>query len=257
MGGKAALLVIITLIFSSLFLTTCTGSPFPDTQNSQDAFSKNTTKIPVTTEFAQVENTRQSYVAVCQTLSSAVIRIQATSDTVSASGTGFLVDPRGYLLTNHHVIENSQQITVTLADGNIMNASVVSSDVKRDIALLKISSERKDFPILTMGSSSEAAVGMVVLTAGFPLGNDLPGPITISQGMISAKRIFDRENYVQIDAGVNPGDSGGPVVDAYSGQVLGIVTAGINPEFADAGNIGLTIPVDEVKTLIQNGLNNK
>jgi S1-C subfamily serine protease len=182
-----------------------------------------------------------------------VVRLDVAGARFTAAGSGFIVDSRGYILTNQHVIDQTTRITATLSDGTTISATVVASDTNRDIALIKLTTTRTGFPTAALGSSSSAVVGQEVFACGFPLGPDLPGPATFSKGIISAFRTYDGWKYIQTDTPINPGNSGGCLFD-LSGNVLGITSAAIVPPNMDAEEINLVIPIDEVKTFIQNNV---
>lgn len=179
-----------------------------------------------------------------------VVRIDVSGSGFTASGSGFLIDARGYVMTNQHVIDQATQINVTIMDGSVFAAKVVGSDANRDLAMLKLNTNRTNFPVAILGSAADTYVGETVLAVGFPLGTELPGPATFTHGIVSAERTLQGLNYVQMDASINPGNSGGCLVN-LNGQVLGITTAGIVPLRVDAEGIGLSIPVDEAKPFIQ------
>lgn len=156
-----------------------------------------------------------------------------------ALGSGFIVDPAGYIVTNNHVVDHAHKITVTLDDGNVYPAKVVGRDAKTDLAVLKIDAG-KPVPYLAFGDSAKERVGDWVVAVGNPFG--LGG--TVTAGIVSA---HDRDlnngpydDYLQIDAPINPGNSGGPLFN-QSGQVVGIDTAIYSPNGGSVG-IGFAIP---------------
>jgi len=157
-------------------------------------------------------------------------------------GSGVIVSPDGYMLTNHHVIEGADEIKVVLADGQSVNVSVVGSDADSDVALLKIDSDRP-LPAVPFGKSGEQQVGDVVLAIGNPFGVGQ----TVTQGIISATGrshlgINTFENFIQTDAAINPGNSGGALVNAQ-GELIGINTAIFSQSGGSLG-IGFAIPID-------------
>lgn len=250
-------LIAILFMSASILLFSCTGGQGPlETQSAQGTPGTNSSSVATVTAVVTALSTLQDtqpLVGVARDLTPSVVRVNIAGKGFSVSGSGFFVDHRGYIVTNQHVINNANKITIVLMDGSSYSASVISSDAKLDVALLKVSSKSSDFPAVTLGSSSSVAVGTEIMTAGFPMGTQLPGPVTFTHGIVSAVRNFEGSNYIQVDAAINPGNSGGPLVD-NSGRILGIVTAGINPMFTDTENIGLAIPIDEVKQIIQNGV---
>ncbi len=156
-----------------------------------------------------------------------------------SQGSGFIVTPEGYIMTNAHVVKGASKITVTLNDGLEMDASLVGLDSSTDLAILKI--EGKDYPYLTMGNSDVMDIGEWVVAIGnpFQLGS------TLTVGVVSAKRrqnlqITKREDFIQTDAAINPGNSGGPLLN-LKGQVIGINTAIVSRSGGHMG-IGFAIP---------------
>jgi serine protease Do len=164
-------------------------------------------------------------------------------------GTGFVYDPTGYLLTNHHVIAKANEVTVRLLDGREVNGTVVGSDKHTDIAVVKV--EEKNLPALPLGDSDTSDVGDWVIAIGNPFGLSH----TVSAGIVSAKgrtrddvRGLDPSgyfNFIQTDASINPGNSGGPLLN-LQGEVIGINSA----VRANANGIGFAIPINMVKQLL-------
>ncbi|MBB1125419.1 Do family serine endopeptidase [Thiospirillum jenense] len=162
-------------------------------------------------------------------------------------GSGFIIDPKGYVVTNHHVIADADQISVTLTDGRRFDAKLVGRDVKTDLALLKITSPTP-LPAVALGTSTSARVGDWVLAIGNPFG--LGG--SVSAGIISARgrdiQSGPYDDYLQIDAPINRGNSGGPLFDA-SGKVIGVNTAIYSPSGGNIG-IGFAIPAETVAMIV-------
>lgn len=176
------------------------------------------------------------------------------------SGSGVIVDKRGYIVTNNHVVQGGQSIEVMFADGNkIENVQVAGTDPNDDLAVLKINPPA-NMVVATLGDSSKLRVGQEVLAVGNPLGITE----TVTHGIISALGRTVSEstttipNTIQTDAPINPGNSGGALAD-LQGNVIGIPTlAAIDPEFnAPASGVGFAIPINQVKLIvpqiIQNG----
>jgi serine protease Do len=156
-----------------------------------------------------------------------------------ALGSGFIIDPAGYIVTNNHVVDHAHKIKVTLGDGKSYPAKVIGRDAKTDLALLKIDAGQP-VPYVAFGNSEKERVGDWVVAVGNPFG--LGG--TVTAGIVSA---HDRDlnngpydDYLQIDAPINPGNSGGPLFN-QSGQVIGIDTAIYSPNGGSVG-IGFAIP---------------
>ena len=163
---------------------------------------------------------------------------------VSGMGTGVILDGRGYVLTNYHVVDKVQGIEVHLSDGTVYPARVLQFDESMDLAMLKVDAGRA-LPAVTIGSSSDLMVGESVITIGNAFGYEN----TVSVGIISALKrnvtLADDQvyrNLIQTDACINPGNSGGPLVN-IDGELIGINVA----VRAGAQGIGFALPVDEVK----------
>ena len=156
------------------------------------------------------------------------------------AGSGFIIDPAGFIVTNHHVAGNADSIVVALADGTELPAKLVGSDELTDIAVIKVNAG-KPLPFVTWGDSRTMDVGDWVIAAGNPFG--LGGSVTA--GIISARgrdigaSPFD--DFLQIDAPINPGNSGGPVFNS-AGQVVGVTTAIVSPNGGGSVGIGFAVP---------------
>ncbi|MEQ9450259.1 MAG: DegQ family serine endoprotease [Pseudomonadales bacterium] len=163
-------------------------------------------------------------------------------------GSGFILDAAGYVVTNHHVIAGADEITVTLDDGDKFDAVLVGEDPKTDLALLKITSDGA-LPHVALDNSDNIRVGDWVLAIGNPFG--LGG--TATAGIVSAKsrdiQAGPYDDYLQIDAPINSGNSGGPVFDTQ-GRVIGVNTAIYSPNGGSVG-IGFAIPASQVATIIK------
>jgi serine protease Do len=163
-------------------------------------------------------------------------------------GSGFIVHPDGYIVTNNHVVDRARQIEVELLDGRKLPADLISTDPEADLAILKIKSD-KPLPTLELGDSADLLVGEPTIAVGNPLGFSH----TVSSGIVSAlhRDLKSRDdqivlgNLIQTDAAINPGNSGGPLLNAY-GQVIGINTA----IRGDAQNIGFAIQVSKLRDMI-------
>ncbi|MFM9114566.1 MAG: trypsin-like peptidase domain-containing protein [Planctomycetota bacterium] len=176
-----------------------------------------------------------------------------SSDQLS-SGTGFIVDRRGYILTNHHVIRGPGNIVIRLpgAEQKRVPAQVVAQDPRRDIALLRVDpSQFEQFDALRF-SSQEAARATSVAVFGFPLGDDIGTDVRITTGVVSALPEQSEEGMLLLDCRINPGNSGGPVV-SRSGQVLGMVTAKTDVRLG-LDSYGMALPVRELVTFLKQAL---
>ncbi|MFG6202573.1 S1C family serine protease, partial [Nonomuraea sp. JJY05] len=176
-------------------------------------------------------------------------------ETGSGGGSGFVVDGRGHIVTNAHVIRGSDRATVVLNDGRRINARVIGEDDDEDLAVLEVDYPRELTPA-TLGRSGDLAVGDQVLAIGSPLG--LSG--TVTAGIVSA---LDREvrlgsarrTAVQTDASINPGNSGGPLVNAR-GEVVGVNTAIASGRGGGNIGIGFAIPIDRAAPIAERIIRN-
>lgn len=161
-------------------------------------------------------------------------------------GSGFIISDDGQIVTNHHVIEGAAQVRIKMADGTEFDATIIGSDPLTDIALLDIDGE--DLPTVSFGSSDELRVGEEVIAVGSPFG--LGG--TVTSGIISAKSRninsgpFD--DFIQTDAAINRGNSGGPLFN-MDGEVVGVNTAIYSPDGGSVG-IGFSVPADLVTDIV-------
>jgi len=167
---------------------------------------------------------------------------------VKGMGSGVIINSKGYIVTNHHVIAGSDRIDVTLVDGRKLSGRLIGADASSDIAIVKVDEE--GLPAAEWGESDELRVGQFVIAIGNPFG--LVGGPTVTTGVVSAlNRNIQVENQVyesliQTDAAINPGNSGGPLVDS-GGRVIGISTAML--PFAQG--IGFAIPINSVKKIVE------
>lgn len=167
---------------------------------------------------------------------------------VFSLGSGFIIDPKGYVITNNHVVAEADEVTITLSDNTKYKADIIGRDPKTDLALLKID-PKKDLPYVPLGDSDKMRVGDWVIAIGNPFG--LGGSVT--QGIISARQRsinagpFD--DFLQTDAPINRGNSGGPLFNT-SGEVIGITSAIFSPSGGSVG-IGFAIPTALAKPVIE------
>ena len=168
---------------------------------------------------------------------------RSPGEPVPGSGSGVIIDAsEGYVVTNHHVIDNAEEITVRLEDRRTLEAELIGSDPQTDIALLRI--EAEDVSELPLGDSNTLEIGDFVVAIGSPFNLDQ----TVTLGIVSAlgrrSNIPDGryEDFIQTDASINPGNSGGPLVD-LDGRLVGINTALLSPGNAAAGNVGIGFAV--------------
>lgn len=252
--------VAVTLL--SFFLG---GWFFVNQQSNPTSLTNITTSVPI----AYASSAGSTGVAdIVDSVGPAVVYIEADSNSFNgsslgfygrnlpqqlekATGTGFIIDPNGYILTNQHVVDGAKNIKVTLQGKDPLNASVVGQDYELDLAILKI--DANNLPMIPMGDSDTMRPGDSVIAIGNPLGLDH----TVTTGVVSAKgrpiTIQDRnyKNLIQTDAAINPGNSGGPLIN-MQGQVIAINTA----ISADAQGIGFAIPINTAQSIMQELMSN-
>ena len=162
-------------------------------------------------------------------------------------GSGFVIDKDGFILTNNHVVENTEEIKVKLADKREYDAKIVGRDTKTDLALIRIESDHPLVP-LALGDSDKLYVGDWVIAIGNPFGLEA----TVTAGIVSAKYrdigAGSYDNFIQTDASINPGNSGGPLLNT-AGEVVGINTAILSRSGGSVG-IGFAIPINMAKDLL-------
>ena len=181
-------------------------------------------------------------------------RFRQQPEIEQGSGSGFVVSADGYVLTNNHVVEGAEQVTVRLLDRREFKAKVVGTDPNTDVAVLKI--DAKNLPPMALGNSDDARVGEWVLAIGNPLGEGLT--FTVTSGIVSAKgRALNGlpragqgsiQDFIQTDAAINPGNSGGPLV-SVRGEVIGINSA-IASETGFYSGYGFAIPINLARTVM-------
>ncbi len=169
----------------------------------------------------------------------------------SGTGSGAVIDKKGHILTNNHVIEGAENLEVTLFDGSSWEAAVVGADPSTDLAVIKINAPARLLKPIAFGSSRDIKVGQKVLAIGNPFGLER----TLTTGIISSigrtmRAVNGRlmSNIIQTDAAINPGNSGGPLLDS-EGEMIGINTAIFSPVGASVG-IGFAIPVETAKRVV-------
>jgi serine protease Do len=167
---------------------------------------------------------------------------------VEGVGSGIIVDGKGFILTNNHVIDEAQKLRITLKDGNVFNGVVVGTDEVTDLAVVRVDS-KEALPFARLGNSDQLKIGEIVIAIGNPFG--LTGGPTVTAGIVSAlNRSLQFESgaleLIQTDAAINPGNSGGPLVNT-NGEVIGINTA----KMPYAQGIGFAVPVNTARIIVR------
>jgi serine protease Do len=167
---------------------------------------------------------------------------------VEGVGSGIIVDGKGFILTNNHVVDEAQKLRITLKDGNVFNGAVVGTDEVTDLAVVRVDS-KEALPFARLGNSDQLKIGEIVIAIGNPFG--LTGGPTVTAGIVSAlNRSLQFESgaleLIQTDAAINPGNSGGPLVNT-NGEVIGINTA----KMPYAQGIGFAVPVNTARVIVK------
>jgi len=167
------------------------------------------------------------------------------------SGSGSIIDAKGHILTNHHVVANAQKLEVTLADGSKWPAKLVGADPDSDLAVIQIDAPKEKLKTIPMGNSKNLKIGQKVLAIGNPFGLQR----TLTTGIVSSLGRTIRsdvgtliEDVIQTDAAINPGNSGGPLLNS-DGEIVGINSAILSPSGGNVG-IGFAVPVNTAKRVI-------
>ena len=224
-------------------------------------------RAPVTVSVKQVDgqtkmepaevyaSTVNSVVSINTTATAGTNIFGQTVETASA-GSGFIISPDGYIVTNYHVVKGATSVKVTLYSGDTYDATVIGGDSDYDVAVIKINAG--GLPAVTLGNSADVNVGDTVLAIGNPLGELT---FSMSQGIVSCcDRAINVDgtpfNMIQVDASINPGNSGGPLVNLY-GEVVGIVSA----KYSSYSNttvegLGFAIPISDVQAIITDIIEN-
>ncbi|HJQ30259.1 MAG TPA: trypsin-like peptidase domain-containing protein [Rubrobacter sp.] len=180
------------------------------------------------------------------------VDVAATSEAGPTGGSGFVVDEVGHIVTNQHVVEGAEDISVRFADGTRREAEVVGQDPSTDVAVIKVDAPEKALEPLTLGDSNSVGVGEPVIAIGNPLNVGISVTTGIVSGLgrpIKAPNNYTIVDAVQTDAAINPGNSGGPLLDSR-GTVIGI-NAQIASESGGFEGVGFAVPINTVKSVVK------
>lgn len=264
--GKKILSISLVVIISATTGVVSSVATFKYLQKNSNGSS---TSTPSTTtqqgavKFAPVKSSTEalSIPEIVNKVKPAVVaistKIQSPFGEGEGLGTGFIFSEDGYILTNYHVISSSDQISIMFSDNTTAKAKIVNYDKNLDLAVIKIQGDVKVPGIVELGDSSTLQVGESVVAIGNPLGKELSN--TVTSGIVSAvnRKIKAEDNteqtYLQTDAAINSGNSGGPLLNAY-GQVIGInsakISGGESSGNASVEGIGFAIPINVAKDKI-------
>ena len=189
------------------------------------------------------DESKSSLAELIERIQGGVVQIAAGS----GSGSGFIVDPNGLVVTNEHVVEGARRVEIWLTNGRRYDGDVLERDAIADLALVQIDSEDQ-FSVIAIGNPDRVRVGDEVLALGFPLADKIGSSLTVTRGIISSTRTLGDVELLQTDAAINPGNSGGPLVNR-DGEIIGINTSRI--EETDSGRpvsgIGFAVSVVELE----------
>ncbi len=255
-GGRTGAIIVLTMLLAVVFGTglfagwTFAGSRGTTTGAVQTETRTGASVPPLTG--SDIEAVREAVVAKVRP---AVVQINVLTASGQGLGSGVIIDQRGYIVTNHHVVEGAQHLEVVLYDGTKLRGGLVGTDPADDLAVVKVTPPKTSLTVARLGDSSKLRVGQEVLAMGNPLGITQ----TVTSGIISAlgRSVSEGQNgatipdAIQTDAPINPGNSGGALVD-WQGNVIGIPTlAAIDPQFKTPANgVGFAIPSNRVQFIV-------
>ena len=238
---------LATIILTSLIALALAGCGAASTDPATSQSPTPVLRLPdepvsftrVKTEFGQPLSSGLSLPDMVENALRSLVEIR----TGFGTGSGFLVSDTGLVVTNQHVVQGANSVGIRMAEGGSYTASVAGQHPTQDLAYLQIDSGGPFTPI-AIGDSDAVRVGESVVVIGFPISDQLGAEPTMSQGIVSAKR----DRFLQTDAPVNPGNSGGPMLDHF-GNVIGVIVSRIDESGGqDITGIGFAIPINEVRT---------
>jgi serine protease Do len=252
--------IVLLLVFLFLWFKKEDGSIFPEKRPTAGSLDFNATKPSIVAQPAVYSSDEKINVDVFEKAHPAVVNIASTTLGMNfwmeviprqGQGTGFVIDRRGYILTNNHVVAKAQKLTVTTSNGNKIDATLVGRDPRTDLAVIRIP-EGDVEAVATLGNSDNLRPGMKAIAIGNPFGLSH----TLTTGIISALHRSIRtedgnevEDLIQTDAAINPGNSGGPLLNS-NGDVIGINTAIFSLSGGYQG-IGFAIPINLAKRVAE------
>ncbi len=259
-GFRTGALIALTSLLALVFATGLfagwqfgrTSSTTPSSVSTLQPGNNSTVVVPPLTN-NNVDAVREAVISKVQP---SIVQINVTTATARALGSGVIIDKRGYIVTNNHVVSGASSIQVTLSNNTQFTAQLVGTDQADDLAVIKITPPATGLSTITLGDSSQLRVGQDVLAIGSPLGN----AETVTSGIISAlnRNVPEGTNQptlpdaIQTDAPINPGNSGGALVD-MQGNLVGMPTLNaVDTEFnTPANGLGFAIPVNRISFIAQ------
>jgi S1-C subfamily serine protease len=240
--------VILTLAFVAVFCIGLFAGCQPGSSPQQGTMASSAgIAIPIPT--ANGSNLDEVREAVADKVRPTVVQVNVKTQQGGGLGSGVIIDQRGYIVTNNHVIDKAQAIEILFFNGKTLPAQIVGTSPLDDLAVLKVNPVGQSLYVATPGDSSKLAVGQEVMAVGNPLGITQ----TVTNGIVSAlgRTVSNIPDIIQTDAPINPGNSGGALVD-LQGDLVGIPTAtAIDPEFKTPANgVGFAISVNRMKFIV-------
>jgi len=255
-GVRTGAIIVLTVLLASVFgVGLFAGWTFAAGGRASTGVVQTETKAGATIPPLVGSNSETVREAVVAKVRPATVQINVVTARGQGLGSGVIIDRRGYIVTNHHVVDGAQRLEVVLYDGTKLPAQLVGTDPADDLAVVKVTPPKTGLSVATLGDSSKLRVGQEVLAIGNPLGITQ----TVTSGIISALRrtVSEGQNgatipdAIQTDAPINPGNSGGALGD-LQGNVVGIPTlSAIDPQFKTPANgVGFAIPSNRVQFIV-------
>ena len=229
--------LVIMLLVSATAVSGCLTADETDTQVGERVAAELTWLAPTATPVPTATPTVAELVSRFRPSIAQII-------TPAGTGTGFVYDATGLVATNAHVVGDRRQVTVVVG-GTEYRGQVLNSNEDADLAVVQVSADT-DFVAVSLGSAGRVALGEDVMALGFPLSSQLGDDLTVTKGIVSARRQFDGYEFFQTDAALNPGNSGGPLLNR-DGDVIGVITFGI----AEAEGVAFALSVDELNSRLE------
>ena len=229
--------LVIMLLVTAMAVAGCVTADETDTQVGERVAAELTRLAPTATPVPTATPTVAELVSRFRSSIAQII-------TPTGTGTGFVYDVSGLVVTNAHVVGDRREVTVALGDTEY-RGHVLNRNEGADIAVVKVDSDG-DFAAVSLGSAGRVALGEDVMALGFPLSSQLGDDLTVTRGIVSARRRFEGYGYFQTDASLNPGNSGGPLLNR-DGDVIGVITFGV----AEAEGVGFALSVDELNSRLE------
>jgi S1-C subfamily serine protease len=245
LGGLLVALVVLGLALGGVFDSDDDGGSASSSAPPASDFTNNDAADPAPARSATDVS------ALYERVRPGVVTIEARSGGSGATGSGFVLNRDGYILTNDHVVEGANSISVRFEQGGPTSARLVGVDPSTDLALLKVRASSDRLHPVALGSSSRLKVGQPAIAIGDPFGQEgtlTTGVISAVQRTIEAPNGFSIDNVLQTDAAINPGNSGGPLLDG-EGRVVGINAQIATTTQANSG-VGFAIPIDTAKQIL-------